>query len=134
MTCSHVSLDCLTREVDKKNIKQSFCKVLGLLLVCIQKTAMSGTSWRHSMPSMEHLYRWSLYSGQKAKIMKNRIQSLNYSIYVWYVNICGRSPPSSPPPLFPPENTVQLTQVHPIQCILIKIPSRWFLDTHTAWK
>ena len=34
------------------------------------------------MPSMGHLYRWSLYSEQKAKIMKNRIQSLNYSSYI----------------------------------------------------
>ena len=33
------------------------------------------------MPSMGHLYRWSLCSEQKAKIMKNRIQSLNYSSY-----------------------------------------------------
>ena len=35
-------------------------------------------SWRYSMPSMEHLYRWSLNSEQKAKIMKNQIQTLNY--------------------------------------------------------
>ena len=34
------------------------------------------------MPLVEHLHQWSLYSEQKVKIMKNRIQSLNYSSYI----------------------------------------------------
>ena len=30
-------------------------------------------SWRYSMPSMELLYRWSLYSELKVKILKSRL-------------------------------------------------------------
>ena len=41
------------------------------------------------MPSMEHSYRWSLYSEQKATIMKNRIQSLTLTLPSPYVGMGG---------------------------------------------
>ena len=34
------------------------------LLLCIDHVFHNDGSWRYSMPSMEHLYRWSLYSEQ----------------------------------------------------------------------
>ena len=35
------------------------------------------------MSSVEHLYRWSVYSELKVRIMKNRLLRLNYSSYIF---------------------------------------------------